>query len=289
MSSFDRRREDVGNSISFGHVNVRVPDQRPATSFYVTGLGLTRDPYLMTGIGNMWVNCGLSQFHLFGGPAQVVRGTIGLVIPDRDALLARLHSVRAELAGSQFEFHESADCVEVVCPWGNRLRCYEPNAARFGRMAIGLPFIEFDVQLGTTPRIAHFYREILHIPCEMQVDANCAVAQALVGDHQYFRFRETATPEANYDGHHVQLYLADFSGPHRRLNERGLITEESGQYQYRFVDIIDVESNVPVFRIEHEIRSLTHPLFGRLLVNRNANQATRDYRSGWDADSWTLR
>ena len=44
---FDRSAEDLGNSIHLEHVNVQVPDQRAATLFYVAGLGLTRDPYLM--------------------------------------------------------------------------------------------------------------------------------------------------------------------------------------------------------------------------------------------------
>ena len=44
---FDRAAEDLGNSIHLEHVNVQVPDQRLATLFYATGLGLTRDPYLM--------------------------------------------------------------------------------------------------------------------------------------------------------------------------------------------------------------------------------------------------
>ena len=44
---FDRSAEDLGNAIHFEHVNIQVPDQRLATLFYVAGLGLTRDPYLM--------------------------------------------------------------------------------------------------------------------------------------------------------------------------------------------------------------------------------------------------
>ena len=47
MQQFDRAAEDLGNSIHFEHVNVTIPDQRLATLFYVAGLGLTRDPYLM--------------------------------------------------------------------------------------------------------------------------------------------------------------------------------------------------------------------------------------------------
>ncbi|HEX9810024.1 MAG TPA: hypothetical protein VGC25_10555, partial [Alphaproteobacteria bacterium] len=59
--SFDRAAEDLGNIVNLGHVNVTVPDQRLATAYYVSALGLTRDPYLLTGTNNMWVNVGMSQ------------------------------------------------------------------------------------------------------------------------------------------------------------------------------------------------------------------------------------
>src|SRR3990170_4140282 len=93
-NQFDRTVEDIGNVVSLEHVNVRVPCQQKATLFYVSGLGLTRDPYLMTGVGNMWVNCGKSQFHLPTGNPQVVRGHTCIVMPDRLALLQRLVMVK---------------------------------------------------------------------------------------------------------------------------------------------------------------------------------------------------
>ena len=61
--TFDRSQEDLGNVVELGHVNVLVPDQSKATAFYLMGLGLTRDPYLMAGLENMWVNVGRGQFH----------------------------------------------------------------------------------------------------------------------------------------------------------------------------------------------------------------------------------
>ena len=63
-SNFDRSLEDIGNSVGLEHVNTTVPDQQLATIFYGMGLGLTRDPYLVTGVDNMWMNVGRSQFHL---------------------------------------------------------------------------------------------------------------------------------------------------------------------------------------------------------------------------------
>src|SRR4051812_25544184 len=110
---FDRAAEDLGNSIHLEHVNVTIPDQRLATLFYVTGLGLTRDPYLMVSDTNMWVNAGKSQFHLPAGPAQVVRGHTALVISGRAALLERLASVSKKLADTKFAYREHNDYVEA--------------------------------------------------------------------------------------------------------------------------------------------------------------------------------
>src|SRR5579863_4130025 len=103
---FDRAAEDLGNSIHLEHVNVQVPDQHLATLFYVSGLGLTRDPYLMTSDDNMWVKVARSQFHLPTGKAQVLRGHTGLVISGRKALLERLAKVAPKLGGTKFADRE---------------------------------------------------------------------------------------------------------------------------------------------------------------------------------------
>src|SRR5437868_5729699 len=103
---FDRQAENVGNSVGLEHVNVMIPDQTVATLFYVAGLGLTRDPYIMTSTNNMWVNVGRSQFHMPTGKPQVLRGHCGIVIPDREALLERLARVKPHLKGTKFAFKE---------------------------------------------------------------------------------------------------------------------------------------------------------------------------------------
>src|SRR5881394_3540424 len=134
---FDRAAEDLGNAIHLEHVNVTIPDQRLATLFYIAGLGLTRDPYLMVSDTNMWVNVGRSQFHLPDGAPQVLRGHTGIVIAGREALLERLASVAKKLEGTAFTFTEHNDHVEAICPWGNRVRCYErtPRASGASRSA----------------------------------------------------------------------------------------------------------------------------------------------------------
>ena len=81
-SARNRPSQDVGNVLLLEHVNVTIPDQETATTFYVTGLGFTRDPYMMVGSDNMWVNVGRQQFHMPKGPPQRFRGVVGLVVPD---------------------------------------------------------------------------------------------------------------------------------------------------------------------------------------------------------------
>ena len=61
---YDRGAEDLGNIVALEHVNLQIEDQAMATLFYIVGLGLTRDPYMMVGLDNMWVNIGEQQFHL---------------------------------------------------------------------------------------------------------------------------------------------------------------------------------------------------------------------------------
>jgi catechol 2,3-dioxygenase-like lactoylglutathione lyase family enzyme len=285
---YDRSAEDLGNIVALEHVNVTVPDQQLATLFYITGLGLTRDPYLMTGVSNMWINAGRTQFHLPTGGPQVLRGRIGLVVPDLDALLTRLGRIGKRLAGTKFAFRAAEGYVDAVCPWGNRIRAHQPDA-RFGPITLGIAYVEFDVPSGAARGIARFYREIMGARADVEDGSGGACARVEVGAGQEFIFRESSDPLPGYDGHHVQIYIADFSGPYRRLLERSLITEESDQHQYRFRQIADPDSGAPLFAIEHEVRSMRHPLFLRPLVNRDPSQTNFNYAPGRDAYIWATR
>ena len=285
---YDRAAQDIGNIVGLGHVNVCITDQHLATHFYVTGLGYTRDPYLNTGAGNMWINVGMSQFHLPMGKPDKLRGVTGLVMPDRKALLDRLTRARKALEGTKFDFRESNDGVETVCPWGNRITVHSPDAERFGRIQLGMPYLRFDVRPGTAERIASFYREIMHAPADVKKNGAGPEARVQVGEKQYFYFRETDAPEEPYDRHHAQIYLSNFSGPHQRLLDLGLITMETNDYEYRFKDVIDLDSREVLFIVEHETRSQTNPMYGRPLVNRNPAQTNTDYKPGHDSLSWAL-
>ena len=283
---YNRRSEDIGNVVALEHVNVCIPDQRLATLFYITGLGLTRDPYLVTSVTNMWVNIGRSQFHMPTRDPLVVRGTIGLVIPDRRKLLERLQAVKPALKGTKFSYKAEKGYVSATCPWGNKFRIHSP-AQRFGRMALGIAYVEFDVPKNTAAGIARFYREIVSAPAKIR-KSNGVAAHVQVGDGQELIFRETGRKIPNFDGHHIQIYISDFSGPYEKLLERGLISEESSQHQYRFEDIVDLDTGKVLYTLGHEMRSLTHPLFARPLVNRNPDQSNVAFGAGHETRSWAL-
>ncbi|MGQ4810467.1 hypothetical protein NKDENANG_03937 [Candidatus Entotheonellaceae bacterium PAL068K] len=281
--TYDRTAQDVGNVLCMEHVNVTVPSQEIATAFYVGGLGFTRDPYMMVDTDNMWVNAGEQQFHLPTRGQQVLRGHIGVVVPDIEGLKVRLTNLQEKLADTAFTCSVEDGYVAVTGPWGNQFRCYGPG--KFGQMKLGVPYVEFWVEPGTAAGIGQFYMEVMKAPYTLSQDVGGGVARIRVGNTQELVFRETADELAEYDGHHIAVYVANFSGPHKFLKKHGLVTEESNDFQYRFEDIVHPETGRTLFKIEHEVRSLYHPMFGRErgFINRNPAQSLRSYSRGRDA------
>jgi len=274
QTDYDRSVEDVGNIVMLEHVNLTVPDQGVAALFYVTGLGFTRDPYIDFGTFNMWVNLGEQQFHLPKSSAQVFRGHIGVVVPDLEDLKKRLNFIAKPMADTEFGWEEKDDHIALTCPWGNDIRAYP--AGSFPLMDLGMPYIDMQVPPETSAGIARFYNEVLGCPAH----ADSGTATVAMGYNQEMRFTETDGAIADYDGHHIAVYVANFSGPHAYLAERGLITEESDQHQYRFQAIVDPDSGDTLTEIEHEVRSFSHAMYHRHLVNRNPAVNFFTYRKG---------
>jgi hypothetical protein len=275
-TTYDRSAEDVGNVLLLEHLNVTVPDQELAALFYVTGLGFTRDPYIDFGTRNMWVNAGENQFHLPKGGPQRFRGTIGIVVPDLAQLHHRLGRLEKPLSGTEFAWTSADDCTHVTCPWGNRFRVYDHGSD--GAMELGLAYLDMAVPQDTTDGIARFYRAVMG--CAATASNGTAIVH--MGRNQTLRFSETADAIPAYDGHHVAIYVADFSGPHGQLASRGLITEETDAHQYRFQAIFDPDNGDTLTELEHEVRSLHHPMYQRPLVNRNSGMDFFTYRKGLD-------
>ena len=287
--TYDRTTEDLGNLVHLEHVNILQPDQRPTTLFYVVALGGTRDPYIMVGLDNMWVNYGRTQMHMPSRDPQpqVIRGTIGFVVPDVEAVKARMQRVAGALEGTKFAWQDAGKTVEATCPWGNRVRCHAPAPEYGDSTQLGMVYIDFDVPKGSADGIARFYTEIMGAPAKVVSGSpggeGKRAARVKVGRGQALYFSETDQPIPPYDGHHMEIYINDFSGPYRKLLERDLISMETDSHEWRFQKIVDPKTNRPLFEIEHEIRSLKHPLYARALVNRNPAQTNTAYLRGQDS------
>jgi hypothetical protein len=136
---------------------------------------------------------------------------------------------------------------------------------------------------GRAAGIARFYDRVLGAPSTIESDAQGTLGRVQIGRNQSLIFRETEVPIREYDGHHIAIYVANFSRPYAFLKDRGLISEDVRNHQFRFKEIIDPEKNQCVFLVEHEVRSLRHPMFGRFFVNRNPGQTQAQYRRERDA------
>jgi hypothetical protein len=122
-------------------------------------------------------------------------------------------------------------------------------------MKLGMPYVELNVPKGAAAGIARFYKQGFGVKAKVEDGA----AIIPTGRNQKMIFRETDGPIPAFDGHHIAIYIGDFSGPHKFLLKHNLVTEESNPDQYRFKDIVDPENGKVLFELEHEVRSLRHP------------------------------
>ena len=262
--------EDLGNIVTLEHLNLAAPDQAMAMVFYLLGMGFTRDPQFMVGPDNIWINIGRQQIHAPRRAAQVLPGVVGIVVRDLAALEARLESVASRLAGTKFSFARAGACVMVSSPWGTAFRCHAPG--EFGSMSLGMPYVELPVRRGTAEGIARFYTEVLGAPAATETSGGAPLARVSVGNAQQLVFRETAEAIPPYDGYHIAVYVNRLSGVYAFLDERGLIREALRNHQFRFNDIVNPGTGEKLSELEHEVRSMRHPVYMRALVNRDPEQ-----------------
>ena len=101
--------------------------------------------------------------------------------------------------------------VETTCPWGNRIRVHAPDPEKFGPLRLGMPYVEFDVPAGTDlSGIVRFYtRDPRRHRRRGEGRARTYAWVSTSADSKVI-YRET-TKLPQYDGHHIQITLADFS------------------------------------------------------------------------------
>ena len=115
-------------------------------------------------------------------------------------------------------------------------------------------------------------------------------ARVQAGDKQYLVFpRDRRAGSSPTTSHHVQIYIADFSGPYRRLGELGLDLRWKRPWEYRFKDIVDLDTREVLFTVEHEVRSQTHPMYGAAAGEPESGaDQSRLQAGGHDSMSWAM-
>jgi len=149
----------------------------------------------------------------------------------------------------------------------------------------GMDFVEFYCPRGTAEKIALFYDSVLDATTCVLMDANdndTKVAMIAIGNvkqsgqaDQSILFRETDDPIPPYDGHHIALYVgqsaADFEQAFRnsemagivwvnpRFDDQAMTLQGAKKWQqFRFKNIVDMETGKTIFELEHEMRSIEH-------------------------------
>jgi hypothetical protein len=151
----------------------------------------------------------------------------------------------------------------------------------------GIDFVELLCPVGTAEKIALFYDSVFDATVsvvDQAGDGEDARKIAIVSfgnvdaagrADQSLLFRETTNEIPKYDGHHVALYVgqsqADFEQAFQNCDQAGVIwvnprfddkaanLQGAKRYmQFRFKDIVDMETGEPIFQLEHEVRSVRH-------------------------------
>ena len=276
MAGRKRNRElfpEVGGIVHLEHFNHEVAEHDAATTFFIHGLGFTREPYQRTDTTNMGVNIGLEQFHLprTGRETPPFYGEIGIVHPDLAFVRARLARIEADglLAGTKYALLEDSKRDLVVrSPHGIRIRLIQSGTVPFGQ-PIGITQVDIPVAAGKAAGIADFFRGVMGAPVqETTVDGETA-AVVTYGPFQTVRFRERAMEDYGLYRFHLAYYVTGYNAVRARVIELGLADPDDGARQTLFFPkIFHDTSGEPVLDFIQEIRSLHHPDFMKPYTNR---------------------
>lgn len=300
--------QDVGGVVFLEHLNLNIPDQMIALQFYLEVLGLTRDPFERV-TTTAWINVGLQQFHLnLADHAEVIRGSIGLVIPAEAAVNVRLArmSAKGKLDGTKFAWEEVAakgyKWHRVTGPWGNEFHVFDSARHAFAhanrgdkgaflspafphspsmRGGIGIAYIEEPCSPGALSHIERYYGSFFSVPVRRLVldGSPSNILQVRMGPTTQLYFREVELCPA-WPGYHICVYVANFSVLYARFAAADSLykfnrfpdtydsIEEALCYCQFRVADVYDDDRKVVYQLEHEVRSIVHPYYLRPLVNR---------------------
>eukprot|EP01128_Nolandella_sp_AFSM9_P002673 TRINITY_DN13053_c0_g1_i1.p1 TRINITY_DN13053_c0_g1~~TRINITY_DN13053_c0_g1_i1.p1 ORF type:complete len:274 (+),score=69.00 TRINITY_DN13053_c0_g1_i1:78-899(+) len=250
---------EVTNLLLLEHINLSSPSPEEMSSFYVKTCGFVENQQkneAKTG-RTIWIDIGRSsQIHLpFADKPQRIYGKILIAHPS------------------------------PPFPYGTTQTDPCGNVVQFVRgQRVGIIGIEVEVDEAVLPAIVQYYRQ--YFQATISDDGLLRI-----GSSQFIRFVPMKSPPLPYTGWHVALYITDFSGTYSRLAHSSshspdtlvfhqhrfsdkckTLEEAVAGHQFRARDFPsenvggnNVGEKEVVYQMEHEVRSIAHPAFGRLI------------------------
>ena len=262
QTTFDRTQEDLGNSVGLEHLNLTIPDQQTRhrvlhqrARAHARSLSRYRSREHV-GERRPQPVSPADQGRAGGprprrardagprGPAAAPRNGEGSFVEHEVRLFQAQRPRRSDLPLGQHVSHPRSRIARSSARWFSAWRISR-STCRKARPQ------------GSRSSTA---RSSGRLP-EVEKGRNGASANVHVGMNQHLIFNETSATLPPYDGHHLQLYVVNFSGPapaieRTRPDHRG---KQPGPVSLR-EDRRSRRAGSSVYEFEHEIRSITHPL-----------------------------
>ena len=237
---------------------------------------------MTVGDDNMWVNVGRSSF------------TCRRAASRRCCAARRRRGARSRRAGEAAaeraprssprrasRFAEKSEHIEATCPWGNDIRALRA-ADRFGEHEARHAVRRVD-GAAAAPRPASRASTSRDSACKREGRGAAPRIVPVGAQPEADLPRDRRAPPAPTTGTTSRSTSRISPGRTSSSLKRGLITEESNQYQYRFQDIVDPENGTLLFELEHEVRSLHAPAVRPPVREPQPGAEQRTYVRGLDA------
>ena len=262
---------EVGSILHLEHFNFVVQDHDMVTTFFMNGLGFTRDPFRRADETNIGVSVGMQQFHLprRGDTTPPFAGEVGLVVPGIPAIKARLRRLQrmGKFKATPYRYEANNGTPLVTSPFGIRLRLHSAGSIPFQR-PLGIAYVDISIEPGKAQAIARFYRQIMGAPAVVKKIGGETSAVVTVGAFQYLRFRERRRKDYDLHNAHVAYYVTGYNERREMFADKGSMVGLGQGQVFNFHEIFDPENGETVLKFQQELRSVYHPDFMRPLVNR---------------------
>ncbi|NQW01025.1 MAG: VOC family protein [Rhodospirillales bacterium] len=261
---------EVGGVVHLEHVNFVVADHDLATTFFMGGLGFTRDPYKRADDSNMGVNVGNQQFHLpRRGATPSFPGEIGLVVPDLPGIKNRLARLQAmgRFAGTPFAVSDMGNTFHVISPFGIPLRLFAAGTTPSLR-PLAISYVDVSIPVGYAKAVVAFYRDMMNCPAVRTVVDGEVTAFVPVGPYQSLRYHERDLDDYDTHNFHIAIYVTHYNEIREKLSQRDAFMGDGLNQTFFFKGVYEPSSGNQVCPLQHEIRGIYHPDFMRPLVNR---------------------